>query len=304
MLVSHSEPITTATAGGVAAMPENPVPDISIISSLFNRLELTQAYLRSLESTLPSGFRYEIILIDDLSTDGTREYISTLPSPPYRIHLNEVKRSYAANNNLGAKMARGRYLAFLNNDLKLTPGWLEPMFKLLREHPEAGGIGNIHINPRKGLIDHAGVAFAPDGLPFHSFKGRKRFPKGSYEEKLASSAACFLVERSRFLEMGGFDEHYINGSEDIDLCIRLRLAGHPVYVSYDSRIYHHVSSSPGRLDHMDANEARLMGKWRAVTSEWSRPQWPKEYFNRYARCFWRMNPRLALKALAMLIRIP
>jgi GT2 family glycosyltransferase len=270
--------------------------DYSIIVSLYNRLDLTLAFLETLESTL-QGISYEAILIDDGSTDGTRDYLQQLRSP-YRILLNERRRNYSANNNLGARGAQADVLVLLNNDLLLTPGWLHPMVQLLNSSPDVGAVGNIQINPRTRLVDHAGVAFHRDGSPFHSWKNRRFPPKGDFREMKAASAACLLIKRQRFLDVGGFDECFVNGSEDIDLCIRLRRQGYRILIANRSIIYHHVSSSPGRLEYVKKNEEILQSKWSEILRAWGRGEWAEEYLHRYARHVWRMRPTLALWALA------
>ena len=109
-------------------------PHVSVVVPLFNCLELTQAMLASLEATLPRALAVEIILIDDGSTDGTRTWLSTLDPARYRVLLNERNLGYAAANNRAVAVARGKFLALLNSDLELTPGWLEPMLEIGRAH--------------------------------------------------------------------------------------------------------------------------------------------------------------------------
>ena len=83
--------------------------DVTIITSLFNRLDLTRVYLESLERTL-TRWRYEVILVDDGSTDGTREFLARLPATRYRVILNDAPRGFAANNNAAARLARAPLL--------------------------------------------------------------------------------------------------------------------------------------------------------------------------------------------------
>ena len=115
-----------------------------------------------------------------------------------------------------------------------------------------------------------------------------------------STAACMLMRRSLFESMGGFDESYRNGMEDVDLCVRLREAGYRLVVAHNSVIRHHISSSPGRHDHNDRNSELFRKRWSNTMSEPGKNEWAREYFHRYARYWWRMDPALAWKALIML----
>lgn len=277
---------------------ENPI--ISFIIPLYNCLELTKKCLESLEATA-KGWSYEVILVDDGSTDGTREYLQTLGGR-YTVILNQENKGYAHNNNLAAKIAKGRYLGLLNNDLILTEGWLEPFMELFQTQENIGCIGNIQYSVASGLIDHAGIFFDLRGRPAHARKNRKHLPSGSFSERNAVTAACMFFEKKRFEEMGGFDEAYLNGSEDTDLCVRLKLAGHRVLLSHESRIFHHVSQSPGRHTHNNRNSQLFMSKWSKITNEWGKTEWPAEYLNRYARHFWKFNGKKFLIAIYLLAK--
>ncbi len=279
----------------------SPLPPVSIITALYNCLDLTRTYLETLEATLSKvPVRYEVILIDDGSTDGTREYLATL-GEPYRVLLNEKNLGYAGANNRGAKVAKHPVLVFLNNDLELQEGWLEPMLKGLEFLPDAGIVGNLQFNPKTGLIDHAGVFFDREGLPAHARKGRKKVPRGPYREWNAVTAACIVIRADVFRSHNGFDAAYHNGTEDIDLCVRLKVSGFRHYVANRSRILHHVSSSPGRTDRDRANMERFKERWGGLTSEWGKREWAQEYLRRYARCWWRYNLTKFWKAIGILL---
>jgi glycosyltransferase involved in cell wall biosynthesis len=140
---------------------------VSFIIPLYNCLPLTQAMVASLQATLPPGLAHEIILIDDGSTDGTREWLRSLTSP-FRVLVNDRNRGYAFSNNRGAAFAQGKILALLNNDLVLLPGWLEPMLRALRRATLAGVVGNVQCDARTGLIDHAGIIVNLQAKPEHA----------------------------------------------------------------------------------------------------------------------------------------
>jgi len=275
------------------------VVKISFIIPLYNELELTKICLKSLEETVGRS-DIEVILVDDSSTDGTTDYLATLKEP-YRVILNQERAGYAANNNKAALVAKGEVLALLNNDLVLTEGWLAPMLACLEKHKQCGLVGNIQLNPKTGLINHAGMFFDLEGCPVTARKNRKCFPAEDYSEWNAVTAACVLIRRDVYMEMNGFDEAYINGSEDIDLCIRLRLAAYQNYVANKSRIFHHVSSSPERHRYNDKNTQLLKQKWAVVASKWGKDEWPLEYLRRYARQWWRFNITKLIKALYLLL---
>lgn len=231
---------------------------ISIITALFNKLELTQEFWTSLEAHPPSG-EWEIIWIDDGSTDGTRQWLSTLPGPRHRVILNDRNLGYAASNNRGAQAATGEILALLNNDLVLTPGWHAPMQDALLHSPSVGVVGNVQLNALTGEVDHSGIYFDARGNPTHD----RTLPVASTTIRpvFAATAACLLITKSCFDSFGGFEECFRNGGEDVDLCLRLHTAGRQNYIAIKSVVRHHVSSSPGRTLHNEQNSFLLIQRW-------------------------------------------
>ena len=245
---------------------------VSIITPLFNRLDLTRVFLESLEQTL-RRWQYEVIFVDDGSTDGTREFLQTLSAPRYRIVLNEQGLGYAANNNLAARMAQAPLLCLLNNDTLLLPRWLEPMARLARMLPDVACVGNVQREPVSGLVDHYGVYFRADGIPLHAGKDAHAAPAEDYLEWPAVTAACCVVRREVFLKLGGFDEVYRNGLEDVDFCLRAARQGYRHFVANRSVVYHHVSASPGRKAREEANLRRFLESWREyLATEAVRPR--------------------------------
>jgi hypothetical protein len=170
---------------------------VSFIIPLYNCLPLTQAMVASLRATLPRDLACEIILVDDGSTDGTRVWLGTLAAP-FRPVFNEGNLGYAAANNRGAEIARGEFLALLNNDLVLTPGWLEPMLALHRRlGPRAGLIGNVQRAVRTGAVDHAGIFINAKGKPEHErlLPGWSWLP-GAWRRAVASCGGASRVSTS------------------------------------------------------------------------------------------------------------
>ncbi|MFA6959289.1 MAG: glycosyltransferase family 2 protein [Opitutaceae bacterium] len=245
------------------------LPEVSILMAVFNRLDLTRRCLETLEKSL-AGIRYEVLIVDDVSTDGTREFLKTLGAP-YRVFLNERKGNFAINNNLAAREARSERLLFLNNDTELAPGWYEPMREGLARFPDAGFIGNFQTDPDTRRYDHMGVVYSPWIGPAHYGQAFARVPgwlrTAEFTPWSAVTAACCLTHRDTFWAAGGFDEDYINGCEDIDLCLKMHRLGRRHYTANRSMIVHHKGASPGRKKFNDVNMVRLKSIWAGYIRE-------------------------------------
>jgi GT2 family glycosyltransferase len=256
---------------------------VSFIIPLYNCLPLTQAMLASLRATVPAALAHEIILVDDGSTDGTRAWLAGL-AKPCRVLLNDHNLGFAATCNRGAAAATGELLFFLNNDLELLPGWLEPMLAVFTRRPGAGIVGNVQLNFAHGTIDHTGIVFNAKGKPEHLTRRGWR----DEHEVDAVTGACLAVRRPLWVQLRGFDEAYVNGCEDVDLCLRAREAGCRVHVALRSVVRHHVSAAAGRKLRDEHNTARLHARWRdfiqrrivrAGCRDWLAAAWedPRDY---------------------------
>jgi GT2 family glycosyltransferase len=247
---------------------------VSFIIPLYNCLPLTQAMLKSLQATIPVDLRHEIILVDDGSTDGTRHWLATLDAKTFRILLNEQNLGYAGANNHAVSVASGELLVLLNNDLILTPNWLEPMLKLHGALPKPGAIGNVQLNASTGAVDHAGVYVTVKGKPEHVVRlPRKR----DYKAAPAVTGACLLIARDLWQQLGGFDQQFYNGAEDIDLCFRTAKAGFTNAVAFRSVIRHHVSSSPNRKQNDERNSYFFTLRWKKELIELGAHAWCKHH---------------------------
>lgn len=245
---------------------------ISFIIPLYNCLPLTQATLASLQATLPAGLAHEIIFVDDGSTDGTRAWLGTFTAP-IRVVLNAQNLGYAGANNRGAALATGDLLILLNNDLILTPRWLEPMLAAYRRFGDI--VGNVQRDARTGAVDHTGMWVTLQGKPAHDRTLPPRWWRTlrPVRRTVAATGACLLVPRDLWQQLGGFDEAFRNGGEDVDLCFRARALGHPTVIALTSIIRHHVSSSPGRKLNDEANSRRLALKWRGEFARLAARRW-------------------------------
>ncbi len=277
---------------------------LSFVIPLYNCLPLTQAMLASLRATIPPGLAHEIILVDDGSTDGTREWLATLADPPFCVVLNEKNLGYAGANNHGAARARGEFIALLNNDLVLTPRWLEPM---LDTHAslgaQAGLIGNVQLNARTGALDHTGIFINHKGKPEHDRTPISDcYSRGqNWRDVDLVTGACVLIRRELWQQLGGFDQRYHNGCEDVDLCLRAKAAGQANAVALHSVILHHISPSPSRKLHDEANSYRLTLRWRDELARLGQPAWCRRFLE------WDLNaatsPSVSAPVLAYTLRL-
>jgi GT2 family glycosyltransferase len=236
----------------------------------------------SLRATIPPGITHEIILVDDGSTDGTRDWLFTLQAP-FRIVLNERNLGYAGANNRGAAVATGEFLVLLNNDLVLTRGWLEPMLAAHRRlGVHAGVIGNIQRDTTTGAVDHSGIFINLKAKPEHDHSLPPRWWRWIRRTRkvAAVTGACALIERALWQQLGGFDEEFSNGGEDVDLCFRAHAAGRSNAVALRSIVLHHVSSSPGRKLRDEQNSRRLATKWRDRLEALAWRRWCWNYLDR------------------------
>jgi GT2 family glycosyltransferase len=256
--------------------------DVSILISLHNRLDFTRACLESLGRTI-GRVRHEVILVDDGSTDGTRDFLRSLPQPRYRILRNERPRGYAASIDAAAQLARGTVLCLLHNDTVLMPGWLGPMLRLLRRSTDVGCVGNVQREPFSGLIDHIGVRLDSSGLPTHAGRDDFAAPRSDYGRWAAVSTACCLVRKDVFASLGGFDEGFDSRFAGADFCLRAADAGYRHYVANRSVIYHHIGASPdwraGERTSVDRYRARWGARFLAFASqrELGRSEWQQTH---------------------------
>lgn len=270
-------------------------PELSIVTALHNHLDLTRAFLESLERHPPT-IPWEIIWVDDGSTDGTRDWLGTLTAPHHRVILNEQNLGFAGANNRGARASTARLLTFLNNDLILQDGWFAPMLSGLNRTALPGFVGNVQLDAASGRVDHAGIWFNLIGTGEHHLRGQASPPTGEGDWFPAITAACCLIERDTFLEADGFDESYRNGYEDLDLCLRLSHAGRRHWVSYHSIVHHHIGASRGHQE-SPTNRQRFLSRWGKETALLGRAQWPAHYLRKYRHAPYLYNPGKLLDAL-------
>jgi GT2 family glycosyltransferase len=239
---------------------------VSIIVPCWDRAPWTLRLLRSLQETLPEG-GYELVIVDNGSSDATSR-VSSNPDAGVVVVRNERNLGFAVACNQGARAASAETLIFCNNDVVAKAGWLPPLLAAL-ELPRVGVVGAKLLFPN-GALQHAGVCVFhdADGEGYldgaHLLYGqRSDHPLANQARELrAVTGAVMAVRKSFFLELGGFDEGYWNGNEDVDLCLRAGEAGYRVWYEPASVLVHQESASgPERFKQVTANRARLTARW-------------------------------------------
>jgi len=236
---------------------------VSVIIPVCNKLSYTRACLDALRHEARLDPTYELIVVDDGSTDGTPAHLRSLTG--VQVVRNHVPSGFAPACNHGAAQARGEFLVFLNNDTVPQPGWLSALLEPARTDSSIGIVGSRLLYP-DGSVQHAGVVFARSAyypiIPLHIYKGaRADVPHvNRTRDFMAVTGACMLVNRELFRDLGGFDEAYKNEFEDVDFCLRARERDFRVVYSPKSVVIHHEMQTRG-YPRNDANLVLLNRRW-------------------------------------------
>lgn len=252
-------------------MPDVLTPDVSIIIPVFNQCQLTRTCLASLERTLPGDLRCEVIVVDNASQDDTPEFLAEFQSrrPWLRAIRNETNLGFAKACNQGVRASRAPAVLLLNNDTEALPNWLQPMIRTLYSRPNVAAVGSKLLFDDR-TIQHAGVLLidaTSHGDPLGGTHVYFRYPADHPPAQERSvypvvTGACLLTKRHAFDAVGGFDEEFWNGYEDVDLCLRFKQHGWICVYEPESILYHHESKSgPERFRCVKHNTQRLHAKW-------------------------------------------
>ncbi|MBP3718233.1 MAG: glycosyltransferase family 2 protein, partial [Eubacterium sp.] len=213
---------------------------------------------------------FEVILVDNGSNDENKAKYEDLAKKYDAQYIYEKQDfNFSHMNNLGVSKAQGEYLLLLNDDIEIVDGdWLEVMLGQAQlEH--VGAVGCKLLYPQNEKIQHIGVINIENG-PVHAFSGysdEQIYYFGRNKlcyNVLAVTAACLLIKKSKYEEVGGLDESFAVAYNDVDLCMKLVEAGYYNVVRNDIKNYHHESVSRGddlididKMRRLMAEETRL-----------------------------------------------
>jgi GT2 family glycosyltransferase len=243
------------------------LPRCAVVIPTFNGAHLLGTCLESLFSHPPERCEMEVVVVDDASGDGTVERFAD-HEPPLTIVAHDENLGFAFSCNDGAAaVGEVDYLVFLNNDTVALAGWLDALVDEITAAPELGAVGSKLLYP-DGTVQHAGVVIGQDRWPHHIYAGFPgEHPAVQRPRRFAAvTAACMLIRRESFEALGGFDTAYINGYEDVDLCLRLaEERGEEVGYCARSVLYHLESvtrwADDTRSEGVEHNSRRFGERW-------------------------------------------
>lgn len=246
--------------------------EISIIIPVYNQLHFTLACLASLQKH-QNADRFEVIVVDDCSSDATPETVAQLPGVIYL--RNETNSGFIASCNYGASQARGEFLVFLNNDTEVTAGWLGSLRQTFAAEPKAGLVGSKLIFP-DGRLQEAGGIIWRDASGWNRGKGYDASkPEFNFLREVDyCSAASVMIPKALFQTLGGFDSKYAPCYyEDTDLAFRVRRHGLKVLYQPASEVIHYEGAtsgtdlSSGAKRYQEINRETFRATWAVELAE-------------------------------------
>lgn len=223
---------------------------------------------------------YEFIIIENNSVlPETFAYYEKIEKEHDNVKVVywEAGFNYSAINNFGFKFAKGDYIMLLNNDVELiTPDIFQSMLGFCMR-PEVGIVG-AKLLYNDHTVQHAGVLVGAGGLADHVFKGIHEDDPGymgraiSSQDVSAVTAACLLVKRSVYEEVGGLEDEFQVAFNDVDFCLKVRKAGYLIVYDADVKLFHYESKSRGMEDTTErfirfGNEMMLLNsKWNILST--------------------------------------
>lgn len=235
-------------------------PQLSIVIPVYNNWWLTARCLRELERLRDAGtVAFETIVVDNASTDETQEAVRGFPFVRYL--RNESNENFARACNAGARMAQAPVTLLLNNDAYPLGDALTPLVRAFDRSEVAIAGGALFFED--GVTQAAGFVVLPNAHWHYFFRN---LPAGldavnRSRDAVGVSGAAMAVRTPWFLSNGGFDDSFVNGFEDVDLCLRAREQDFDIAYVADARFAHYEAASEGRFAREAENEERFYERW-------------------------------------------
>lgn len=288
ILHHRSFPLTRHDDLGATASPLPVVdmwPSVSLIIPTRDSVDLLRQCINSLRSQTDYP-NVEIIVVDNESTEpATLAYFVEVASAP-DISVVRVPGpfNFSKLNNIAIENARGSIIGMVNNDiLAIEPDWLKVMVAEAMR-PQIGAVGAKLVYP-SGHVQHAGIACGVGLVAAHPHKFRAGDDVGYMRRLIAKhrvsavTAACLLVEKRKYLEVGGMDEEHLEiAFNDVDLCLKLGEAGYHNIFTPQARLIHLESATRG-LDITPEKAARYLKEAETMLSRWENNIRHDPYYN-------------------------
>lgn len=256
-----SEVTEAAPSDSLGCSPSNGPVDVSVCIVNWNCRELLHACLESLLHR-PQGVGLETIVVDNGSMDGAAKMVAA-EFPEATLIRNAANRGFARANNQAARLARGRYLFFLNNDTQVPSLALRRLVEFADAHPEAGMVGprlrngagelqySYRCRPTVSTLLHRTMLLRWTGLFRRAYhRGRRHDAQRDTPRPVEIlMGAAMLLPREVFFQCGAWDEGYIFGGEDMDLCTRVGQRHALVYLPEVEITHHGRMSTRQHLDY-------------------------------------------------------
>lgn len=251
------------------ALPKHDAPLVSIIICVHNHIDFTYNCLLSIRNHT-QHINYEIIVVNDCSTDGTQGVLATIDN--LVLINNHDNIGFLRSCNKALLSAQGKFVCFLNNDIQVRPNWLEHLIAPFNHMDDVGLVGPKLLYPY-GLLQEAGGLVDYQGKP--SNYGKFKDPEHPYYNYLREtdycSGACIVVKKTDMDKLSGFDDAFAPAYyEDTDLAFRIRyLLGKKVYYQPLSEIIHFEGVSSGKIangknvkDYQEINAELFLSRWK------------------------------------------
>ena len=223
-----------------------PAPVASVIIPNYNGKHLLAGCLPALQRQTWPAERFETIVVDDASSDGSASFVAE-NFPDVRVVQLARNSGFIAACNAGVEAARGQVLVLLNNDTEAEPGWLQALVEGLLAHPAAGSAASkMLLFDQRDHLHTTGDMMGVDGIPRN--RGVWERDDGQYDSQQQVFGACggaAAYRREAWQQAGGFDRSLFMYMEDVDLAWRLQLLGWEAVYIPEARVYHKVSATGG-----------------------------------------------------------
>ncbi|MGC1377555.1 MAG: glycosyltransferase [Anaerolineales bacterium] len=271
-----------------ALLYKNPVlesPTVSIIIPVYNQIEYTLNCLVAIAASQDQA-AYEVIVMDDASTDKTQKLLEKIRGIRYIRSANN--RGFLVSCNEAAKRANGKYLVFLNNDTRVRALWLDNLLATFSLVPRAGLAGSKLIYPNEKLQEAGGIIWA-DGTGKNY--GRNDDPQNCIYNYVRDadyiSGASIMLPKTLWESLGGFDLQYQPAYyEDVDLAFKVRRAGYKVIYQPFSQITHFeggsngVDLTSGIKQYQVVNHKKFYATWQSTLASYGLPGETPDYVQR------------------------